>query len=76
MRHAPTVELNPRQHVPVEEFEQNTRHILQHALDMGYSPIAIAPPPHDAEAWARFRLQANEGVMIKDRDNANTGQYV
>jgi len=61
---------NPRQHVPLAEYEDNVSKILQYALASGARPIAIAPPPVDAAAWAKFR-----GSEFPDRDNENTRKY-
>mmetsp|Transcript_14453 Transcript_14453/g.31329 ORF Transcript_14453/g.31329 Transcript_14453/m.31329 type:complete len:291 (+) Transcript_14453:268-1140(+) len=52
----------PQQHVPVEEFEDNLRIMVEHLASVrnadGSRPIVVvmSPPPQDGEDWHKFMM--------------------
>ncbi|KAH9524413.1 isoamyl acetate-hydrolyzing esterase [Bulinus truncatus] len=68
-------QLNPRQHVPLAEFEQNLREIVTFAMSQGIARekiILISPPAFNAEAWS---IVCQERGKVLSKDNATTGIY-
>lgn len=56
---------NSHQHVPLEEYKENLKKIIQFFRNSFHTKIIlITPPPIDAEAWGRG-----------DRDNSITRLY-
>ncbi|KAK0059383.1 isoamyl acetate-hydrolyzing esterase 1 [Biomphalaria pfeifferi] len=67
--------LNPRQHVPLAEFEQNLKNIVTFAMSQGISRekiILISPPAFNAEAWSKVCLERGKPLS---KDNDTTGVY-
>ncbi|NXC39409.1 IAH1 esterase, partial [Penelope pileata] len=68
-------ELNPKQHVPLEEYAANLTSMVQYLQSVGIAEdriILITPPPLQESAWERECLAKGEQL---NRRNATTGQY-
>lgn len=68
-------DLNPRQHVPLEEYKENLKDIINFAMSQGISRekiILISPPAFHADAWAVICKQRGK---ILSKNNENTGVY-
>eukprot|EP00729_Bicosta_minor_P019766 gene19766-14296_t len=64
--------LNPRQHVPLDEYRKNLKTIIEHIQATGAK--AITPPPVNADGWKAF-MQTRDATQQGDRDNSVTAQY-
>uniref|UniRef100_A0ACD6ACW2 Uncharacterized protein n=1 Tax=Avena sativa TaxID=4498 RepID=A0ACD6ACW2_AVESA len=68
-----------RQHVPVEEYKQNVRTIVDHLKDCSKSMVIllITPPPIDEDGRERFArsLYGNNARRLPERTNEMAGVY-
>ncbi|XP_067840357.1 isoamyl acetate-hydrolyzing esterase 1 homolog isoform X2 [Heptranchias perlo] len=68
-------DVNPVQHVPLDEYAENLKCIIQHLKSIGVceeTVILITPPPLDESAWGEACI-AKGGKL--DRCNSVTKQY-
>ncbi|XP_002197827.5 isoamyl acetate-hydrolyzing esterase 1 homolog [Taeniopygia guttata] len=68
-------ELNPKQHVPLEEYAANLRSMVQYLKSVDITAdriILITPPPLQESAWEKACLAKGDKL---NRCNATTGQY-
>ncbi|KAF4790477.1 Cleavage and polyadenylation specificity factor subunit 3 [Turdus rufiventris] len=68
-------ELNPKQHVPLEEYAANLKSMVQYLKSVDITAdriILITPPPLQESAWEKACLAKGEKL---NRCNATTGQY-
>ncbi|XP_008640085.1 PREDICTED: isoamyl acetate-hydrolyzing esterase 1 homolog [Corvus brachyrhynchos] len=68
-------ELNPKQHVPLEEYAANLKSMVQYLKSVDISAdriILITPPPLQESAWEKACLAKGDKLT---RCNATTGQY-
>ncbi|NXS58735.1 IAH1 esterase, partial [Brachypteracias leptosomus] len=68
-------ELNPKQHVPLEEYTANLKSMVQYLKSVDVTEdriILITPPPLQESAWEQACLAKGEKL---NRRNATTGQY-
>ncbi|KFP26684.1 Isoamyl acetate-hydrolyzing esterase 1, partial [Colius striatus] len=68
-------DLNPKQHVPLEEYAANLKAMVQYLKSVGITEdriILITPPPLQESAWEKHCLAKGDQL---NRRNATTGQY-
>ncbi|XP_005112072.1 isoamyl acetate-hydrolyzing esterase 1 homolog [Aplysia californica] len=68
-------EANVRQHVPLEEYKENMKEMVDYALSTGMSReriILIAPPAFNVSAWAE---DCKKKGKVVTKDNTTTGVY-
>ncbi|CAG5117182.1 unnamed protein product [Candidula unifasciata] len=68
-------ELNPRQHVPLDEYKLNLREMIEFSLSQGISRekiVLITPPAFDAPAWGEQCLLKGRALS---KDNKVTSVY-
>ncbi|XP_012944695.1 isoamyl acetate-hydrolyzing esterase 1 homolog [Aplysia californica] len=68
-------EANVRQHVPLEEYRENMKEMVDYALSTGISRdrvILISPPAFNASAWA---VECKRRGTVLTKDNTTTGVY-
>ncbi|XP_076459429.1 isoamyl acetate-hydrolyzing esterase 1 homolog [Babylonia areolata] len=68
-------ETNPRQHVPLVEFQQTLTDMVEHLMSVGVSRdkiILISPPSFNAEAWKIECIKKGKDVT---KTNETTGEY-
>ncbi|XP_054034768.1 isoamyl acetate-hydrolyzing esterase 1 homolog [Dryobates pubescens] len=68
-------ELNPKQHVPLEEYAANLKSMVQYLSSVGITQdrvLLITPPPLQEAAWEQACLAKGERL---NRSNASAGQY-
>ncbi|EPS71510.1 hypothetical protein M569_03248, partial [Genlisea aurea] len=68
-----------RQHVPLEDYKQNLRRIVQHIKDCSSKTLVvlITPPPIDREGRREYArsLYGDKASELPDRTNEVTGMY-
>eukprot|EP00075_Anas_platyrhynchos_P021760 XP_027311013.1 isoamyl acetate-hydrolyzing esterase 1 homolog isoform X1 [Anas platyrhynchos] len=68
-------DLNPKQHVPLEEYTANLKSMVQYLKSIDITEdriILITPPPLQESAWEKECLAKGDKL---NRRNATTGQY-
>lgn len=63
-------DLNPTQHIPLEEYKLNLVHMVEYLMSVGVSRekvILISPPPCDETTWAK-ECEIKGRPMSKDED--------
>ncbi|NWT01414.1 IAH1 esterase, partial [Mionectes macconnelli] len=68
-------DLNPKQHVPLEEYAANLKSMIQYLKSVDITEdriILITPPPLQESAWEKACLAKGDKL---NRCNATTGQY-
>ncbi|KAM6082864.1 isoamyl acetate-hydrolyzing esterase 1 homolog [Chlamydotis macqueenii] len=68
-------DLNPKQHVPLEEYAANLKSMIQYLKSVDVTEdriILITPPPLQESAWEKECLAKAEKL---NRRNATTGEY-
>ncbi|NXX39589.1 IAH1 esterase, partial [Tricholaema leucomelas] len=68
-------ELNPKQHVPLEEYAANLKSMVHYLSSVGITEdrvLLITPPPLQEAAWEKACLAKGERL---NRRNATTGEY-
>ncbi|XP_030304481.1 isoamyl acetate-hydrolyzing esterase 1 homolog isoform X1 [Calypte anna] len=68
-------DLNPKQHVPLEEYADNLKSMIQYLKSVDITEdriILITPPPLQESAWEKECLAKGEKL---NRRNATTGEY-
>ncbi|KAM6973802.1 isoamyl acetate-hydrolyzing esterase 1 homolog [Aplochiton taeniatus] len=68
-------EKNPQQHVPLQEYSENLKDIVNHLASVGVSAdkvIFITPPPLHEATWEKECLLKGSAL---DRLNSTAGQY-
>ncbi|NXX80188.1 IAH1 esterase, partial [Urocolius indicus] len=68
-------DLNPKQHVPLEEYAANLKAMVQYLKSVGITEdriILITPPPLQESAWEKQCLAKGQRL---NRRNATTGEY-
>ncbi|XP_068534657.1 isoamyl acetate-hydrolyzing esterase 1 homolog isoform X2 [Anas acuta] len=68
-------DLNPKQHVPLEEYAANLKSMVQYLKSIDIAEdriILITPPPLQESAWEKECLAKGDKL---NRCNATTGQY-
>lgn len=66
-----------RAHVPIDEFEDNLRHIVSHMRETAMHVIIITPPPVHGPTRLRFQLRkfGEKATGVLERNNDLAGQY-
>lgn len=62
----PLTELNPKQHVPLEEYAANLKSMVQYLKSVDITAdriILITPPPLQESAWEKACLAKGKGMM-------------
>jgi len=70
-----SLELNPRQHVPVDEFGENLIAMVKYLQSLGLSErkiILVGPPPCDTIAWSK---ESEKRGYPMAKDNKVAGLY-
>ncbi|XP_047927266.1 isoamyl acetate-hydrolyzing esterase 1 homolog isoform X3 [Anser cygnoides] len=68
-------DLNPKQHVPLEEYAENLKSMVQYLKSIDIAEdriILITPPPLQESAWEKECLAKGDKL---NRRNATTGEY-
>ncbi|NXK86425.1 IAH1 esterase, partial [Formicarius rufipectus] len=68
-------DLNPEQHVPLEEYAANLKSMIQYLKSVGITEdriVLITPPPLQDSAWEKACLAKGDKL---NRCNATTGEY-
>ncbi|NXL92129.1 IAH1 esterase, partial [Alectura lathami] len=68
-------DLNPKQHVPLEEYAANLKSMVQYLKSVDITAdriILITPPPLQESAWEKECLAKGDKL---NRRNATTGEY-
>ncbi|XP_074009605.1 isoamyl acetate-hydrolyzing esterase 1 homolog [Numenius arquata] len=68
-------DLNPKQHVPVEEYAANLKSMIQYLKSVDITEdriILITPPPLQESAWEKECVAKGDKL---NRRNATTGEY-
>lgn len=62
----PLTELNPKQHVPLEEYAANLKGMVQYLKSVDVTAdriILITPPPLHESAWEKECIAKGKGMM-------------
>ncbi|XP_009867744.1 PREDICTED: isoamyl acetate-hydrolyzing esterase 1 homolog, partial [Apaloderma vittatum] len=65
-------DLNPKQHVPLEEYAMNLKSMIQYLKSVDIAEdriILITPPPLEESAWERFCLAKGIAEMSYNNNN-------
>ncbi|XP_062893950.1 isoamyl acetate-hydrolyzing esterase 1 homolog isoform X1 [Mobula hypostoma] len=68
-------DVNPVQHIPLTEYAENLRHLIQYLKSIGICEekvILVAPPPLDESAWEKACIAKGNKL---DRYNSVTKEY-
>lgn len=68
-------DVNPAQHIPLPEYAENLKHIIQYLKSIGICEdkvIMITPPPLDVSAWEKTCIAKGNKL---DRCNSVTKEY-
>ncbi|XP_051880430.1 isoamyl acetate-hydrolyzing esterase 1 homolog isoform X2 [Pristis pectinata] len=69
------LDVNPVQHIPLAEYAENLKHIIQYLKSIGICEekvVMIAPPPLDESAWEKACIAKGNKL---DRCNSVTKEY-